>query len=82
MVVKYMHHGNDLVEHRTREASFGAQCTNHSANSINVARVRTLLSVQQTGTIENFKISKKTVLHSTTCYICGLKTAKKSLVSR
>ena len=32
MVVKYMHHGDDLVEHRTREASFGAQCTNHSAN--------------------------------------------------
>ena len=34
MVVKYMHHGDDLVEHRTREASFGAQCTNHSANSM------------------------------------------------
>ena len=34
MVVKHMHHGNDLVEHRTREASFGAQCTNHSANSM------------------------------------------------
>ena len=29
-----MHHGDDLAEHRTREASFGAQCTNHSANSI------------------------------------------------
>ena len=26
-----MHHGDDLVEHRTREPSFGAQCTNHSA---------------------------------------------------
>ena len=34
MVVKYMHHGDDLVEHRTREASFGAQCTNHSANLV------------------------------------------------
>ena len=34
MVVKYMHHGDDLVEHRTREASFGAQCSNHSANSM------------------------------------------------
>ena len=34
MVVKYMHHGDDLVEHRNREASFGAQCTNHSANSM------------------------------------------------
>ena len=34
VVVKYMHHGDDLVEHRTREASFGAQCTNHSANSM------------------------------------------------
>ena len=34
MVVKYMHHGDDLVEHRTREASFGAQCTNYSANSM------------------------------------------------
>ena len=32
MVVKYIYHGDDLVEHRTREASFGAQCTNHSAN--------------------------------------------------
>ena len=27
-----MHHGNDLVEHRTREASFGAQSTNHFAH--------------------------------------------------
>ena len=34
VVVKYMHHRDDLVEHRTREASFGAQYTNHSANSI------------------------------------------------
>ena len=34
VVVKYMHHGDDLVEHRTGEASFGAQCTNHSANSM------------------------------------------------
>ena len=34
MVVKYTHHGDDLVEHRAREASFGAQCTNHSANSM------------------------------------------------
>ena len=34
MVVKYKHHGDDLVEHRTREASFGVQCTNHSANSM------------------------------------------------
>ena len=34
MVVKYMHHGDDLVEHRTHEACFGAQCTNHSANSM------------------------------------------------
>ena len=34
MVVKYLHHGDDLVEHRTREASFGAQCTNLSANSL------------------------------------------------
>ena len=34
MVVKYMHHGDDLVEHRTREASFGAQCTNHSAKKL------------------------------------------------
>ena len=34
MVVKYMHHGDDLVENRTREASFEAQCTNHSANSM------------------------------------------------
>ena len=34
MVVKYMHHGDDLVEHRTRESSFGAQYTNHSANSM------------------------------------------------
>ena len=25
-----MHHGDDLVEHRTREASLEAQCTNHS----------------------------------------------------
>ena len=32
MVVKYMHHRDDLAEHRTREASFGAQYTNHSAN--------------------------------------------------
>ena len=24
---------DDLVEHRTRETSFAAQCTNHSANS-------------------------------------------------
>ena len=32
MAVKYMHQGDDLVEHRTREASFGAQCTNQSAN--------------------------------------------------
>ena len=30
----YMHHGDDLVEHRTREASFGTQCTNHSPNSM------------------------------------------------
>ena len=30
----YMHHRDDLVEHRTREASFGAQYTNHSANSM------------------------------------------------
>ena len=34
VIVKYMHHRDDLVEHRTREASFGAQCTNHSANSM------------------------------------------------
>ena len=34
MVVKYIHHGDDLVGHRTREASFGAQCTKHSANSM------------------------------------------------
>ena len=34
MVVKYMHHRDDLVEHRTCEASFVAQCTNHSANSM------------------------------------------------
>ena len=34
VVVKYMHHRDDLVEHRTREASFGAQYTNHSANSM------------------------------------------------
>ena len=34
MIVKYMHRGDDLVEHRTREACFGAQCTNHSANSM------------------------------------------------
>ena len=34
MVVKYMHHGDDLVEHRAHEASFGALCTNHSANSM------------------------------------------------
>ena len=34
VVVNYMHHGDDLVEHRAREASFGAQCTNHSANSM------------------------------------------------
>ena len=34
MIVKYVHHDDDLVEHRTREASFGAQCTNHSANSM------------------------------------------------
>ena len=26
MVVKYMHHGDDLVEHRIHESSFGAQC--------------------------------------------------------
>ena len=25
---------DDLVAHRTREASSGAQCTNHSANSM------------------------------------------------
>ena len=31
-----MHHGDDLVEHRTREASFGAQCTNHSATAVGV----------------------------------------------
>ena len=30
VVMKYMHHRDDLVEHRTREASFGAQYTNHS----------------------------------------------------
>ena len=42
MLVKYMHHGDDLVEHRTREASFGAQCTNHSANSMcHVQHIRT-----------------------------------------
>ena len=29
-----MHHEDDLVEHRIREVSFGAQCTNHSANSM------------------------------------------------
>ena len=34
VVVKYMHHRDDLVEHRTREASFGAQYTNPSANSM------------------------------------------------
>ena len=34
VVVKNMHHRDDLVEHRTREASFGAQYTNHSANSM------------------------------------------------
>ena len=34
MVVMYMHYGDDLVEHRTREASFATQCTNHSANSM------------------------------------------------
>ena len=34
VVVKYVHHRDDLVEHRTREASFGAQRTNHSANSM------------------------------------------------
>ena len=28
-------HGDDLVEHRTREACFGAKCTNHSANMKN-----------------------------------------------
>ena len=33
VVVKYMHHRDDLVEHRTREASFGAQYTNHSVYS-------------------------------------------------
>ena len=35
MVVKY--HGmmkDDLVEHRTHEASSGAQCTNHPADSM------------------------------------------------
>ena len=36
MVVKYMHHGDDLVEHRTHKVSFGAQCTNHSANSSDI----------------------------------------------
>ena len=41
MVVKYMHHGDDLVEHQTREASFGAQCTNHSANSMCLNDVKT-----------------------------------------
>ena len=34
-----MHHGDDLVEHRTREVCFGAQCTNHSANSMCVIRI-------------------------------------------
>ena len=34
MVVKYMHYEDDLAERRTREASFGAQRTNHSANSM------------------------------------------------
>ena len=29
-----MHHGDDLVENRTREASLGAQCSNRSANSM------------------------------------------------
>ena len=29
VVVENMHDGDDLVEHRTREVSFGAQCTNH-----------------------------------------------------
>ena len=29
-----MHHGDDLVEHWTREASFGPHCTNHSAKSM------------------------------------------------
>ena len=36
VVVKYMHHGDGLFEYRTREASFGAQCTNHSANSMSL----------------------------------------------
>ena len=40
VVVKYMHHRDDLVEHRTREASFGAQYTNHSANSIFAWRIK------------------------------------------
>ena len=34
VVVKYMHHEDDLVEHRIHEACFGAHCTNHSANSM------------------------------------------------
>ena len=40
--MKYMHHEDDLVEHRTREASFGAQCTNHSANSMWFAEFESL----------------------------------------
>ena len=29
-----MHHGDDLAEHRTREATFGAQCTNRGLISL------------------------------------------------
>ena len=54
MVVKYMHHGDDLVEHRTSEASFGAQCTNHSASSMCSNDEGTLPHAVDITTLEHF----------------------------
>ena len=36
MVVKYMHHGDDLVEHRTCEANFGAQLIHQPLGQLHV----------------------------------------------
>ena len=55
MIVKDMHHGDDLVEHRTHEASFVAQCTNHSA-VILVSRSFGVLNNERHLTLGDFEI--------------------------
>ena len=54
---------DDLVERRTRETSFGAQCTDHSANSMSKSQTY-LLSIFTCSAIATFSGQPYLGLHS------------------